>query len=118
MAEGTFERDVMQAVQQVIVEKLRKGDWLQVGGYGDTLKMSQERLRKVYEAVDMGTVLVLVKQRLEERIADSIINAMATEVATDVKQILCNKELREDLRAILREKMRATAAALQKETTR
>jgi len=105
-----FETEITAALRQAILKKIGEAGWLDVG-YG-AVKVPPETLRRVYATVDMDRVAVLLKDRIEERIADAMYNSLATEVATDTKQILCNKELREDLRAILRQHMRAALAGV------
>ncbi len=100
-----FERDIQQAVQSAIVKTLASGDWLTVH-WKDRFGVSPERLREVYNSVDMDKVTAIIKEKIEKRIADSLFNALATEIATDVKKIMCNTELREDCRAVIRTKLR------------
>lgn len=101
----TFEQKMLQAIEHTVIDKLRKGEWLNVD-YHNRINMDAATLRKAYEQVDMIRVFSLVRSQIEQQIADKIIASMATELATDVKQIMCNKELREDLRATLRQRMR------------
>ena len=42
-------------------------------------------------------------------------NSMQQEIANDIKSIMCNRELREDIRAVIREKIRSCEKALTKE---
>lgn len=52
----------------------------------------------------------LVMEELERKAADSILNAMAQELATDVKQVLSNKELREEVRSFVRKGIKSIGA--------
>ena len=100
-----FEQAIANAAQRSIVGLLAKGDWLAVD-YRDKVRVPPEELRGVFDAVDMDAVRLILKAKLEQKIADSIFNSMATEIANDVKQVMSNTELREDCRAYLRTKMR------------
>jgi len=52
-------------------------------------------------------VLELAAANLEQKIADKLIVALTVEVKNDIKQIMSNKELREELRSVIREKLKA-----------
>jgi hypothetical protein len=106
-----FAEQIQEAAEESIVKTLKSGDWLRVA-WDSKMTVAPEQLRKVYESVDMDRVAERLTQKLEGRIADAIFNNMATEVGTDVKKILSNTELREDVRSLLRNKMRATTEGL------
>lgn len=114
--EMTFEEQIQQAVQQTVIDFIRKGEWMRID-YNVRLPIDQAWLRQMHSQVDMDAVMQIVKSQVEQRIADGIINAMTTEIATDVKSIMCNKELREDLRATLRAKIREAESAVTKGAT-
>lgn len=107
----TFEEVTLQAFQNAIVSFLQKGDWMKVD-YAARINIDAAWLRAMHARVSMDTVMELVKTQVEQRIADGIINAMVTEIATDVKSIMCNRELREDIRGVLRAKIRAAEGAI------
>lgn len=108
----TFTTELHQAIERCVLDFIRKGDWLTLD-YQRRIQVDPQKLREIYDAIDFERVKALCVQRAEERIADAYMNAMATEIATDTKQILSNRELREDIRAILRKKMRTAAGAVQ-----
>lgn len=104
--------DVMQkAMQDSLIASIKKGDWLRVE-YSDRMKLDPAFLRRMHEQIDMDRVLQIVKENVEQKIADNILNAMATEVANDVKSIMSNRELREDIRAVIRSKIRMVESTL------
>lgn len=109
----TFEQKCLQAMEHSLIDLIRKGEWCKID-YGTKFPVTNEFLRKIHSQVDMDRVAELVISRVEERVADNILNSMATEIATDVKQIMCNKELREDIRALIRQKIRDSREALGK----
>lgn len=108
--EMTFEETLQQAIQHTVIDFVRKGEWMKLD-YNARINVDSAWLRKMHEMVDMNAVMKLVAEQVEQRICDGIINAMATEIATDVKSIMCNKELREDLRSVIRAKIREVKAA-------
>ncbi len=106
-----FEMDVMHAIRQSLIKAITGGNWVQIPYEGrPTIPVS--RLRSIFEQIDWVRVQAMCVERVEEMVAEKIMLSMATEVANDVKQIMCNKELREDLRATLRDKIRKGVSAI------
>lgn len=60
---------------------------------------------RVYQNVDMNKVKKLLTERIEEIIAQQIINSMMTEIKNDVKKIVATKQIREDMQYYLRKQM-------------
>lgn len=94
------------AVEDSIIAALRKGDWLYMS-HDSRINFDRALVRQVYERIDKARVVEAVTERAQQHMADVIYNSLATEIATDVKQILSNKELREDVRSMIRERIRA-----------
>lgn len=109
----TFDEKMVEGAQQAVLNLLRKGDWLKIE-YNDKVRIDLDTLKEVYNAVDMNRVKMLLKEQCEEHIATIMFNAMASEITTDTKQILSNKELREDIRSIIREKMKTSVGTVTK----
>jgi hypothetical protein len=107
----TFEDSIQQAVQHTVIDFIRKGEWMKLD-YNARLNIDSAWLREMHSRVSMDSVMELVKSQVEQRIADGIMNSMATEVGTDIKSIMCNKELREDIRALIRSKIREAKSAV------
>lgn len=107
-----FDERIQQAFQDSMVKWIAAGEWLKAE-WSQRVSIPQADLASIYKGIDKGRVLELVKERIEGRMADAIFNAMATEIATDVKKIMANTELREDLRAILRQHMRDAAKGVE-----
>lgn len=110
MAEMTFEQQLTEAVQQSVLKMVRNGD-LVLPEYSARAKIPPAKVQELYDAVDWGRVREKVLAEIESAVADKILNAMATEMATDVKQILSNKELREEVRGFIRAGVKRVAAA-------
>lgn len=109
-AELSFEEMMLQSVQHTVIDFIRKGDWLKLD-YNAKINVDTAWLREMHSRVDMAEVMAIVKEQVEQKIADGIMNSMAQEVANDVKSIMCNKELREDIRSIIRAKIRSVEEA-------
>lgn len=107
----TFDETLTQAMQNTVIDFIRKGEWMKLD-YNARVNIDSTWLCDMHSRIDMGNVMTLVAGHVEQRIADGIMNSMATEVANDVKSIMRNKELREDIRAIIRAKVREAEAAL------
>lgn len=107
----SFADMIQQAVQHTVIDFIRKGDWMKLD-YNAKVNLDAAWLREMHSRVNMGSVMELVKLDVEQKIADGIMNAMAQEVANDVKSIMCNRELREDIRSTIRAKIRSAEAAM------
>ena len=68
-------------------------------------KKSWEAAGVVLPSYDIEKVKERIISRLEEEMADKIVNKIVTEFSNDIKQIMCNRELREDLRYYMRTKI-------------
>ena len=101
--------------RNALVAIIKKGEWLTIS-YQERVPVDMSLLRRCYAAVDMNRVRDLVTADLERRIADHILNALATEIGNDVKTILSNRELREDIRGVVRQKIRESIEATKEPT--
>lgn len=110
----TFDEQIQQSVQDSLLKLIRSGEWCRID-YAAKIPLGADFLRKIQAGVNMDNVMEIVTAEIEGHIADAIIRAMTTEIATDVKKIMSNTELREDLRSVLRAKMRAARDQLVKE---
>jgi len=108
-----FEKDLMQSIQTTILNQIRKAEFVQTGYSAPKVQIPQSVLMDCYNAIDIAKVKRIVTERIEEEVAGKIVNSLLTECANDVKQIMSNRELREDLRGILRSKIKEAKDALQ-----
>lgn len=105
-----FEISVLQAIRKSLVDAITKGSWIQIP-YNERPTVPAAKLREIYGEIDWVRVQALCLDKVEEMVAGQIVNSLATELQTDVKKIMCNNELREDIRATLREKVRKGIAS-------
>jgi hypothetical protein len=112
MESDVFTSRLVDQIERSVLKKIGSGEWLQID-YKDRISIDVELLKDVYASLDMGRVKSILTDKLHNHIADKILNSIAAEIATDVKQILSQKELREDVRATLREKVREVVGALE-----
>lgn len=109
-----FELLLVDAIQKKILAGIMKQDFITVE-YRDRIPLSGSFLREVYQSIDIDKVKKRFGENLENEMADKIANKMITEFSGDIKQIMSNRELREDLRHYAREKIRALADSVSKE---
>lgn len=107
MGDKNFDQQLTEQFQAALLKEIKRGSWLKID-YG-AVSIPSHEIRAAYEKIDMDKVNALILQKIEERVADTIYNSLATEIATDVKKVMSNCELREDCRAVIREKIRAAA---------
>lgn len=106
----TFDEQLQEAVQHSVLKMVRDGA-LVLPEYSSRAKVPAAKVQEMYDSVNWDRVRALVIEEVERAVADKILNAMATEMATDIKQILSNKELREEVRGFIRAGIRRVAAA-------
>lgn len=106
-----MEQQMMQAMQASICDFLRKGDWFTIN-WNQKLPIDTAFLRQMHASIDMNRVMDLVREQVETKIADGILNSMVQEVSNDIKSIMCNRELREDVRSVIRAKIREVESAV------
>lgn len=111
----TFDEQLMQSVQHAVLDQVRKGEWVKLPRWESALPIDVSTLRSLLTRVDMARVQELVVPKIEQMVADAMIQSVATEIATDVKKIMSNQEIREDLRATIREKLRQWSKGAQAE---
>lgn len=107
---------LVSAFEDALVKMVATGEFMRQD-YSAKIPLEIGTLRSIYAKVDINRVTARVLENVEIRMADQILNSMATELATDVKQVLSNKELREDIRSMIRDKIRAAANALKEPTS-
>ena len=99
-----FEEKFNDLIQKKIINDISKQDFIKIN-YDNRCEVPYEVLKECYEKIDIEKVKEKIISRLEEEMADKIVNKMVTEFSNDIKQIMCNRELREDLRYYMRTKI-------------
>lgn len=102
MSASDFELAVKTAAEKAVLKIITEGQWI-TPDYNNRFRIPVEMLAEIWKLVDQDGLKKKIAERLEEQLADRIINHMASEIATDIKQILSVKERREALRNIARE---------------
>ena len=111
MENNNFNEDLVQVIQQKIIKDIGKQELIKVE-YGDRVSLPASFIREVYQSLDLTKIKARLVENLENEMADKIANKMITEYANDIKQIMSNQELREDLRHYMRDKIRGISDSI------
>lgn len=103
-----FEQNLVDLIQKKIISDISKQELVKVE-YRDRYEVPTSFLNDVYKSLDLQKVKARLVENLENEMADKIANKLITEYSNDIKQIMSNRELREDLRFYARDKIRAIA---------
>lgn len=98
-----FEEKFNDLIQKKIINDISRQDLIKIN-YDNRYEVPYEVLKECYEKIDIEKVKEKITSRLEEEM-DKIVNKIITEFSNDIKQIMCNRELREDLRYYMRTKI-------------
>lgn len=110
----SLEHVIIRAMTDSVVNRLADGSWLNFN-YKNKVDIGAPWLREMFAAVDMEEVKRRVNEGLVQKVADYILANMATEIKTDLKKILADVELREEVRVVIRQQIRVAAHALREE---
>lgn len=103
-----FEDAVKQAAERSLLKIVMEGSWIQPD-YSNRFKIPADLLQDIYSLVDRDALKAAIGKRLEEELADRVVNLLAAEIATDIKQILSVKERREAIREVARQHLSGIA---------
>lgn len=104
MSNEQFTEHLVSAARKSILAHIASGHWL-LPNYEARIKVPADLLAEVWQMVDRNKLKQAIAARIEEELADRIVNQMAAELATDIKQVLSVKERREAIRALARDHM-------------
>jgi hypothetical protein len=96
-----FEESLKQAAERSLLKLVTEGGWIQPD-YANRFKIPADLLQDIYALVDRDALKVAIGKRLEQELADRVVNLLAAEISTDIKQILSVKERREAIREVAR----------------
>lgn len=99
-----FETAVKHAAEKAVLKIISEGGWVQPD-YANRFLLPKDFMADIWRLVDHEKIKTAMVARIEQEMADRIVNHLAAELATDVKQLLSNTERREALRAVARENM-------------
>ena len=99
-----FELAMKTAAEKSVLKIISEGSWI-APDYSNRFKLPVEFMSDIWQLVDHEKIKQAMATRIEEELADRIVNNLAAEMATDIKQVLSVKERREALRAVARENL-------------
>lgn len=104
-----IEQQLKDAAEKSILKIITEGGWIQPD-YANRIQLPRDLMNEVWAMVDRDALKLRLKERIEQELADRIVNHIAAELAIDIKQILSVTERREAIRALAREHMDAIMA--------
>jgi len=97
-----FEREVKNLAEKAVLRFISDGGWV-IPDYSSRVKIPADFMAGVWKLVDTKKLQQAMATRLENELADRIVNHIAAELSTDIKQILSVAERREALRSLARQ---------------
>ena len=91
---------ILQELENSLIRLIQKGDAFDIP-YGKRIDVSKD-LNEVYKKLDFDRIFGLIKDKLEEAIATKIVNKISTEMGNDMKTLMSNASIREDIKFFLR----------------
>jgi hypothetical protein len=91
---------IADAVEVAIVKAIQNGDFFKTD-YQSRIDLTPE-LVKTYKAIDYDKIYAKMGELLEEEIARKIVNKIITEMSVDIKKLMANATVRDDLRFFMR----------------
>lgn len=101
----TFEKQLKQVCEKACLKMFQEGKWLKPD-YANRVTIPHSMMEAAWSLVDTDSIKKQLAKRIEQELADRIMNHLAAEMATDVKKLLSNSERREALRAVARDHMK------------
>lgn len=92
--------NITRALEHSLIKTISKGECFKIE-YHDRIDLSKE-LKEVYKNIDYNKVHTKIKELLEEELAKKIVNKIVTEMGTDIKKLMCNNDIREDFKYLMR----------------
>lgn len=97
-----FEREMVVRARQSIMKAFASESFV-MPDYANRVKIPAELVQRVYSLVDRDEVIRLLAPKINELIANRIAARIATELAGDVKRVLADKAIRDQLRETVRQ---------------
>lgn len=108
-----FNGKLIEVIQQKIIKGIANQELISIN-YNDRISLPKSFIQEVYDALDINKIKARLIEKLENEMADKIANKLMTEYSNDIKQIMSNQELREDLRCFARAKIKELSNSLSK----
>lgn len=90
--------NIMSAIERAIIKSL---DSSFVIDLGDRIN-AKELVKRAYDNIDKDKLVIKITNRLEDVIAEKVVNKITTEMGNDIKGLMERAEIREDFKYVLR----------------
>lgn len=98
----SIEQRLKEAAENAAISFIQSpGNWL-MPDYKNRVNLPPDFINDVWALVDREKVKAHLAARIEQELADRVMNHIAAEMARDVKQLLSNPERREAVRSVAR----------------
>ena len=106
-----FEQLLLDTIQRKTLKDVAALTMVEIP-YNERFKVPASFLKEVYQSLDLDKIRKRLIENLENEMADKVANKLITEYSNDIKQIMSDKNLREELRFYARDKIKAIADGL------
>jgi len=96
---------IEQALEVGLIKQIQSGDVFKLG-YDAKIDASAE-LKQAYKNINYLKVYARITELLEEELAVKIVNKIISEMGNDIKALMCNNEIREDFKFLMRKGVEA-----------
>lgn len=103
-----FEQLLLETIQRKTLKDVAALTMVDIP-YNEKFKVPSSFLQEIYRSLDLDKIKKRLIENLENEMADKIANKLITEYSNDIKQIMSDKNLREELRFYARDKIKAIA---------
>ena len=100
-----FKERIAEAIEHSVIKELREAKFL---GFDRAWKsqLPSSILKDAWDMVDYEKIKKEMSCIIEKNLAEKVMNMLAQEISTDLKQLLSDKERREEIRAVARENLK------------
>jgi hypothetical protein len=88
---------ILQALERSVIAMIQKGDFIR-NDYSERLNVSPQ-VKEIYSSLDWNHIRELVTAKMEEVVAEKIVNNYITEFGNDIKSSLSNAIIRDELKS-------------------
>lgn len=92
-----FEDNLMDAIQKNIIKGIQDTTFVERWNQSK-ISIPNEIVTQAFSSIDRESILKMVRERIEEQIASTIVGQLLTETATDTKRIMSDPALRQQIK--------------------
>jgi hypothetical protein len=95
-----FKQKLAEAIENSVIKEVQEASFFRFSNWKSELPSNI--LKEAWEMVDYENIKSEMAKIIESTLAEKVINMLAQEISTDLKQLLSNKERREEIRSVAR----------------